>query len=114
MNIIIKTKNLELTESLEKFINVKMQTLKKFIGTVKEDLFDIFVEIEKETKHHKKGDIFKAEAMVYLYGKNLVAQAHGEDLSKAVTEVKKELEREIRKHKTKKIELPRRKSKKLS
>lgn len=109
MNIIIKIKNLELTDPLEKFINNKIGRLKKFLH---ENNQEIFVEIEKETNHHKKGDIFRAEAIIHLPGKSLMAKSHGENLSGAIIDVKEELEREIRKYKTKTIELPRRKYRK--
>lgn len=112
MKIIIKTKNVQLTESLENLINKKMEGLKKFTKILKSESTEVFVEIEKETKHHRKGDIFKAEAMVQLPGKNLVARAHGEDLGKAIVEVRAELEREIRKYKNKMIEIPRRQARK--
>ncbi len=112
MNIIIKTKNLESTDSLQNLIDKKFSNIQKFLKISKEDPIEMIVEIERETKH-KKGDVFKAEAMIYLPGRNLVAQAHGENVIKAMTEVKKQLEREIRKYKTKIVELPRRKSKKL-
>ena len=107
---------------LENFINKKIGGLKKFLGVFQKhgapvtngrDLFDIFVEVERETKHHKKGDIFKSEAKIYLPGRNLFAKTHGEDLMKIINELSKELEREIRKYKTKVIEFPRRQAKKF-
>ena|SRR3989344_772847 len=108
MQIIIKTKNLELTPSLKNYINKRIEGLKKFVNKVS----DIFVEVEKETLHHKKGEIFRTEALVHFPGKTLVAQAHGDDLGKVVTQVRDELKREIAKYKLKKIELPRRRAKK--
>lgn len=104
MQIIIKTKNIELTDSLEKFIQTKIGKLNKFFHTEAE----IFIEIERESLHHKKGEIFSAEAIVVLSGKKLVALAKNEDIGKAITEVKEEMEIELKKYKLKKIELPRR------
>jgi|SRR3989338_5370400 len=112
MKIIIKTKNLELTDSLDSLINKKMKGLEKFIKVLKKDFSEIFIEIEKETKHHKKGDVFISEAIIRLPGKSLVAKSHGDNLLKAITQVREELEREIKKYKTKIIELPRRKYRK--
>ncbi len=112
MNIVIKTKNLELTESLEKFISKRLEGLKKFIKVLKNDSQEVMIEVEKETKHHKKGDVFRAEAIIKLPGQSLVARAHGEDLGKVVTETRDEMEREIRKYKTMKIEKPRREQRK--
>ena len=107
MNIIIKTKNLELTDSLRAYNNKRIDGLKKFIDVSEDSL-----EIQKETNHHRKGDIFKAEAAIAVPGKMLVAQAQGDDLGKAVTKVRDELKQEIKKYKVKKIELPRRAAKK--
>ena len=121
MNIIIKTKNLELTPQLESFINKKIGGLKKFIKTFegnnlpvagRRDLFETFVEVKKETLHHRKGDIFSAEVKLYVPGRSLFAKSHGEDVIKAINDAKDELEREIRKYKTKLIEFPRRRARK--
>ncbi|MEK6951929.1 MAG: ribosome-associated translation inhibitor RaiA [Nanoarchaeota archaeon] len=115
MNIIIKTKNLEISEQLKNVINHKIGGLKKFLNKFKKDKnvsFDTFVYVGKETTHHKKGDIFETEVKIVLHDKNLVAKSHGESLLKTITKVKKEIEREIRKYKTKIIELPRRKYRK--
>ena len=121
MQIIIKSKNLDLSEQSESFINKKIGGLRKFLKAFEShslpvaggrNLFDTFVEVERETMHHRKGDIFKAEAKIYLPGRSLFAKAHGDNLIKAVDEVRDELEAEIRKYKTKVIEFPRRKAKK--
>lgn len=124
MNIIIKTKNLEVTDYLEALIHKKMAGLDKFLkilekpsadvkkGQKGKTLSEVFFEVERESNHHKKGDIFKAEATIHLPGKSLMAKSHGEDLANVIIEVRNGLEREIRKYKTKLIEFPRRKSKK--
>jgi len=116
MNIIIKAKNLELANWLKNVIKNKIGGLKKFLKKLKKGqdvLFDTFVEVEKETRHHKKGDIFRTEVKIVLFGKDLVAKAHGENLVKTIIDVKKELEMEIQKYKLKVIELPRRKYRKI-
>ena len=122
MNIIIKTKKLELTPSLEHFINKKVNSLQKFLGVFKHHelpmkkghaLFDTLIEVGRESKHHRKGDVYKTEIMIALPGKHLFAQATGDDVIKTINEARNEIEREIRKYKTKTIEFPRRKSKKM-
>jgi ribosomal subunit interface protein len=119
MEIIIKSKNLELTADLQRFIEEKIGGLKKFINILKEEntdkgktLAEFFVEIEKENKHHRKGNIFKAEARVHLPGKTLMAISQKEDLKQAIVEVKDELQREIKKYKLKKKEVAIRKLRK--
>ena len=73
MNIIIKTKNIELDAYLEKFINEKIGKIGKFLSP---DNQEIFVEIEKESNHHNKGVIFCAEIMIEMPGKKLMAAAN--------------------------------------
>jgi ribosomal subunit interface protein len=121
MQITIKTKNIELTPAIESFINKKIGSLKKFIGsfenhelpiTGERGLFDAFVEIGKGSNHHRKGDVFKAEVKIYAPGKNLFAECSGEDLLKCISELRDEMESEIRKYKSKIVEFPRRQAKK--
>ncbi len=120
MQIIIKTKDVELTEQLEALVNNKIGGLKKFMKSFEghelpipggQNLFDVFVDIIRETNHHQKGNIFKTEARLYMPGKNLFVKAVAEDPAKSVLEVRDELESEIRKYKAKVIEFPVRKSK---
>jgi ribosomal subunit interface protein len=119
MEIIIKSKNLELTTDLQEFIEEKIGGLKKFINILKEDktekgktLSEFFVEVEKENKHHRKGNIFKAEARVHLPGKTLIAVSQRDDLKQAIVEIKDELQQEIKKYKLKKKEVAIRKLRK--
>jgi putative sigma-54 modulation protein len=102
MKIISKAKNLEMSVALESFINEKVGSLEKFIDG------EVFVEVEKETEHHKKGKIFNCQLEMPLPGKTLVAEADSEDLYKAIVEAKEELEQEIKKYKFKKVEKDRR------
>lgn len=103
---------MELTSSLDAYINEKIGSLEKFIKTLQKEeegktLSEIFVEVEKETRHHRHGDIFKAVAQIILPGRSLLAEAKGEDLFLAIVEVKDELQQEIKKYKLKKIDLGR-------
>ena len=112
MRIIIKTKNLKLTAELQEFIEEKIGGLKRFTKILqKKDNFnkgkdsgEFFVEIEKETNHHRKGDIFLAEARVHLPGKTIIAISERDDLKQAIVEVKDELQQEIKKYKLKRTE----------
>jgi len=120
MDVIIKAKNLELTADLQKFINNKIGGLKKFTRIFqKEDNFkggksigEFFVEVERVTRHHRKGDIFRAEARIHLPGKTLMAISRKDDLGRAIVEMKDELQREIKKYKLKKTEVLIRKARK--
>jgi ribosomal subunit interface protein len=118
VKIIIKTKNLELTESLSEYIEKKLFSLKKFLDIFKKDeqrktLSEVFVDIEKETKHHRKGDIFLTEALINLPGKKIIAKAKQDDLYRSINEVKSELAKEIKKYKLKITEMKRREQRKV-
>ena len=113
MKIIIRTKNLELTASLKSFIEEKIGSLKKFINVLKKEedkntLAEVFFEIEKESKHHNKGEVFRSEARILLPSKKIMAESSGDDLLLTVVETKDKLQQEIKKYKSKKIDLSRR------
>ena len=115
MKIIIKTKNLDLTEGLQNFVEKKIGSVKKHIDILKQDtpdkgktLAEVFVEVEKETQHHKKGKIFLVKTQVILPGKSLEAWYRADDLFKAIVGAKNELKMEIEKYKFKNIDKNRR------
>jgi ribosomal subunit interface protein len=120
MKIIIKTKNLDLTADLQSFIEKKIGSIKKFIDILKADtlekgktLAEIFVEVEKETEHHKKGKVFLVKTQVILPGKSLMTISRADDLFKAIILSKDELKMEIEKYKFKNVDKNRRQQRKL-
>ncbi len=111
MKIIIKTKNFKLTRALKILVEEKISLLEKFIkvlyngarfdsGKVKSEI-QAFVEVGKETLHHKKGPYFKTECQIRFSGKSIRAEATSRDLRMAVDKVKDELQRELKKEKGK-------------
>jgi len=119
MKIIIKTKNIELTPGLQNFVENKIGSIKKFINILKQDtpegfktLAEVFVELEKETTHHRKGEVFLVKTQVVLPGKSLEASCRAEDIFKAIIGAKAELKAEIEKYKFKKIDKNRRQQRK--
>jgi len=125
MKIIIKTKNLDLTTDLHNFIEKKIGSIKKFINILKQDiplpgghlgktLAEIFIEVEKETEHHKKGKIFLVKTQIVLPGKSLAVSHRDDDLFKAIIGAKDELKMAIEKYKFKKIDKNRRQQRKMS
>ena len=119
MKITIKTKNLELTDAIQTYVEKKIGSIKKFINILKQDtpekgktLAEIFIEVEKESVHHKNGDVFVVKAQVVLPGKSLTIGARSDDLYKAIIAAKDELKLEIEKYKFKKIDKNRREERK--
>jgi ribosomal subunit interface protein len=119
MKIIIQVKNLDLTEELKNFVEEKFIGLKKFIDILKEDapeigksLAEVFVEVEKETEHHKKGKIYSVQARIVLPGKSLIAWSKADSPMKAVDLARDEMKIEIEKYKFKNVDKNRRKIRK--
>jgi ribosomal subunit interface protein len=118
MKITIKTKNLNLTENFKGSIEKKLNTAKKFVNILKKDsdmgktLAEVFVEVERETKHHRKGEIFLVRVEAIFPGKKIIAQKRDNDLIKAISGMVDEFKNEIKKYKLKTIEVPRRQQRK--
>lgn len=102
MKIIIKTTNLELTPAIEKYVEQKIGSVDKLLDDMDRSVIEARVEIGKTTKHHQKGDIFRAEVNLTLPGRLLRSMAEEWDLRVAIDQVKNELQREIKKYRGKK------------
>jgi len=106
MKIDLKTKNFEITPSIRTYLQDKLNAIDKFLPNDE----SIFAEVElaKTTKHHQKGDIFKAEVNLTMPGRLIRAVAERWDLRVAIDAMKDELQREITNNKEKNISLYRR------
>ena len=100
MKIIIKATNLKLTPSIKQYIETKIGGLEKLI---KASFYEAWVEIEKTTHHHYKGEVFRAEVQMRLPGKSIRAESVREDIYLAINEVKDELQRELKQYQEKQI-----------
>jgi len=120
MKLIIKKTNLALTQEVENYIEEKIGSLEKFSKIFESKIYfnhflgkgkprvEAWVEVEKTTRHHQKGPFFRTECQMRFPGKSLRAEAISEDLKTAITEVKDELQQEMKKYKLRKIDLERR------
>ena len=102
MQIIIKATQFDLTVSIKKNIEEKIESLSKFIFYPK-DSVKVFVEVALETKHHKKGEIYYAEINIKTADKVFRSEARKENLYQAINQAKKELQKILRKDKEKRI-----------
>ena len=103
MKINLKTKNFNLTPSIEIYLKEKLSALDKFLP-IDESIF-ADVELAKTTKHHQKGDIFRAEVNFKMPGRLVRAVAEKWDLRVAIDVVKDELQKEIKGNKEKNFSL---------
>ncbi len=106
MRIDLKTKNFEITPSIRTYLQEKMDSLDKFLP--KDESVFAEVELAQTTKHHRKGDIFRAEVNLTMPGRLIRAMAEKWDLRAAIDTVKDELQRKITMNKEKNISLYRR------
>ncbi|MCX6813994.1 MAG: ribosome-associated translation inhibitor RaiA [Candidatus Azambacteria bacterium] len=103
MEIKIKTTNFSLTPSIENYLREKLNALNKFLPN--DESISADVELAKTTKHHQKGDIFKAEVNLTMPRRLIRAVAEEWDLHTAIDTAKDELQREITMNKEKNISL---------
>jgi putative sigma-54 modulation protein len=66
MNINIKATNIELTPAIRNYIDKKIGVLEKFLDNYNDTSVQVWVEIGMTTRHHHKGDIFRAEIQFHL------------------------------------------------
>ena len=113
MRLIIKATNFSLTPSLSDFIEKKIGgeinslLASKFESSkIKKgkEVLEVKVEVARTTRHHKKGNIFRAEVTIRLPGKKtLRAEAEEWDVRVALDRVRDELFMEISKWKQKRL-----------
>ena len=94
MQTAIKATKIDLTDAIRAFVEEKMNTLdaktKRFGEAVRAE-----VEVGMTTRHHKSGEIFRAEVHVRLPGNLVYAEATHKDLYTAINNAKREAERQI-------------------
>ena len=115
MKIVIKCTKLEFTEAIERYLEKRLGGLEKFLPKVEPASVVCRVEVERLMKgHHKKGDVFRAEANLDILGQVWRAEGFSDDLYAAIDEVYDKLKREIVTHKKKMIDQRVRKARKTS
>ncbi len=90
----IKGTNIELTGAINDYLADKLSHLEKLVDHNNEEVV-AQVELGKDTKHHKHGEVFRAEINLHLPGKVLRAVAMSADLYAAIDEMKDEIVREV-------------------
>ena len=95
----IKTTRVTLTPALRAFVERKMAMLATHLAPLdKEGAVRLRVEIGKPSSHHRKGEVFYAEANLTL-GKSMIRATHEDvTIQNAVTKVKNILKERIAKY----------------
>lgn len=94
MQVDIKATNIALTDAIRAAVQKHMDDMDKITARFG-DVVRGEVEVGMTSRHHAKGDIFRAEVHVRLPGKIVYTEAVNEDLYVALNDAKKDAERQI-------------------
>lgn len=96
MNLNITSRNFELTSAIKDYVTSKLAPLEK-LNVI---MTSVDVEIHKNT-HHKRGDVFFMRINITIPKDFIHVEEVGEDLYAVIDLCKEEVERGLRKYKTK-------------
>lgn len=90
MKINIKATGIELTPAISGYAEKRISSIEKYLSR---DNVDVIAQVEvgKSTRHHKAGNIFRAEVHLVGSGLDLYAVSEQEDLYAAIDIVKDEI-----------------------
>ncbi|MEN9613887.1 MAG: hypothetical protein RLZZ347_194 [Candidatus Parcubacteria bacterium] len=108
----VKATQMELTTAISEYLAKRLTAFDKFVAST-DDSAMCYVELGKVSKHHKSGDVFRAEINLHVGGKSFRAEAEESDLYAAIDVVKDQMLAELRSNKTKKLSLLRRGGQKI-
>jgi putative sigma-54 modulation protein len=112
MHIIITGVHMEMTDAIRNYTLEKMRTLEKYVA--RDDTSGkLTVELSRTTNHHAHGDVFEAEGILHIRGKETVFKTTQDDLYKAIDVLKDMLVREMAQHKDKERSIFRRSAHKV-
>lgn len=96
----IKATNIELKQEIYDYLDKRLRSIEKLIDP--NDTSAIFdIEIGRTTKHHKSGNVFRAEINLHIARKQLRAFAEEMTLLSAIDKAEKEIVKELRRFKGK-------------
>lgn len=101
MRINLQSKNMTLTPSIHEHVLKRINNLEKLLSKIEEKQGSVLVnfEVGKSTNHHRSGEIFHADCLIRIDGKEFYSSADKEDLYEAVDVVRDSLFNEISKNK---------------
>jgi len=103
MQHIISTKDLKLSKNENEYLEKKLNSLDRIVQTFG-DSVRMNVNLERETRHHEKGEIYLAEIILYLPQKKLVVKCEADTISNAIDEAKHTLHLQIKEFKERQVD----------
>ena len=115
MKIVIRTKNFAVDTDIREYIEKKFASLEKFVQSCHtsdqwekiKPSCELFIDIERTTKHHQKGLVFRALSEIRLPRKKMATEVFARGVIGAINELKEETVNEIKKYKEKSTEINR-------
>lgn len=104
INIQIKSTNFNMTPDIEEYITSKVSLVEKFLQQYQSENILVECEVERSV-HHKKGNVFRVEMNLSVKGKLYRSEETNIDVRAAIDIAKDQLEKQIRRSKTKRFEL---------
>ncbi len=101
MQVNLHGKNIELTNPIKNYVLKRLTNLEKVLSGIENKGGAVIVnfEVGKSTNHHKGGDVYMADCLISIDGKEFYSKAEEEDVYIAIDAVKDNLFREISKNK---------------
>lgn len=101
MKINLQAKNMDLTPAIHKYVLKRITNLEKLLTNIENKQGKVMAnfEVSRSTNHHKSGDVFHADCLINIDGKEFYSSADKEDLYEAVDSVRDSLYAEINKSK---------------
>ena len=115
MRYIIKAKNLDITPSVKTYVEKKVlaSLQKRLMKFSKEGAVIIDIELSRDTRHHKKGEVFRAEVNITIPPKHMFhAETAAEDIRSAIDLLEDAANRSLDVYKGKLVLEPRRRARK--
>jgi ribosomal subunit interface protein len=114
MKLNVKATQFSLTPSVEEYINEKLiRTVERLTKRMDPESIRLNIEVAKTTKHHQKGEVWRADATLRLGGKSMRSEASGESIQEAIDLLEESLGMEIKGFKGKEEAVEKRQARKL-
>jgi len=110
MKINLLGKNIKLTDAIKDYALKRVSNLEKLLSGIENKGGEVIVlfEVGRSTNHHKLGEVFHADCLIKIDGREFYGSADKEDLYQAIDAVKDSLYNEISRNKNRQQTLFRR------
>jgi len=102
MRVIMKSKEIKISDDLSSYAEKRINKLGKFLESIDPNLIEATIEFCKAVGGQRQGNIFQADVNLTIPGKFFRSEVVGDNPYSMIDDAKEELEDEIRKFKTKK------------